>query len=247
MAEPSLLVSIHDVSPLTWDDAVQAVDLAGRCGVGAEALTLLVIPRHEGSVTLAGAGGFVDWLRGLADRGATLVAHGLTHRMRRRAILPHRALWAYAFAAGQGEFYTATHDESRSWLAAIREDFSAVGLGQALAGFVPPAWLLSRAARSALREAGFDFIETMGGIRFREQTFARRLIGWGARNRLEALLTAAHARLQVGRKVADTRLTIHPPDMRSSICRGSIARSLGTLLPRMQPLGYREFLRRASA
>jgi predicted deacetylase len=246
MPEPSLLVSIHDVSPLTWQDAAAAVELAGAEGIPAEALTLLVIPRHEGSAPLAEHPAFVGWLRALGDRGATLVAHGLTHRMRRRAYLPHRALWAYAFAAGQGEFYTASRDESRSWLATIREDFAAAGLGQALAGFVPPAWLLSRAAREELRGAGFGFVETMAGIRFGERLLARRLIGWGARNRLEALVTAAHARLQLGRTPADTRLGIHPPDMRSAICRRSIARSLGRLLPRMRPQSYGEFLRRAA-
>jgi predicted deacetylase len=246
-SDPSLLVSVHDVSPLTWERARQAIDLAVACGVPADALTVLVVPRHEGGPALAANPAFVEWLRGLAARGATLVAHGLTHRMRRPAWLPHRALWAYLFAAGQGEFYTASRDESQAWLETIRADFAAAGLAEALEGFVPPAWLLSRGAREVMLGAGFRFVETMAGIRVGEQVFARRLIGWGARNRLEALLTSAHARLQVARPLADTRLTIHPPDVRSSICRRSISRSLGALLPRMRPVSYREFLRRAAA
>jgi predicted deacetylase len=246
-AAPRLLVSIHDVSPLTWERAAQAVDLTARCGVPADALTVLVVPRHEGSPPLAENPAFVEWLRGLAARGATLVAHGLTHRMRRRARLPHRLFWAYVFAAGQGEFYTATRDEAEGWLGTIREDFAAAGLGDALAGFVPPAWLLSRGARDAVGKAGFEFVETMPGIRFGGRIWAPRLIGWGARVRLESWLTAAHARLQVMRRLTDTRLTIHPPDMGSPVCRRSIARSLGVLLPRMRALSYRRFLAEVAA
>jgi predicted deacetylase len=249
MADPSLLVSIHDVSPLTWRNATAAVELAGACGVPVEALTLLIVPRHENAAnaTLAGNQPFVDWLRGLADRGATLVAHGLTHRRRRPALLPHRALWAYGFAAGQGEFYTATRDESRRWLAEIREDFSAAGLAQALAGFVPPAWLLSAPARDEVRGAGFDFIETMRGIHVGERLLARRLIGWGSRIGIEALGTALYARLQAARPPADTRVAIHPPDMVSAICRRSIERVLGRLVPRTRQRSYGEFVRGAAA
>ena len=243
MAEPNLLVSIHDVSPLTWTNAAAAVELTGACGVPCEALTLLVVPRHESAATLAGSQPFVDWLRGLADRGATLVAHGLTHRMRRPAWAPHRALWAYLFAAGQGEFYTATRDESRRWLAEIREAFSSVGLAEALAGFVPPAWLLSSPAREEVLRAGFDFVETMGGIHVGERLLARRLIGWGSRVGIEALGTAIYARLQAARPPAYTRVAIHPPDMLSRICRRSIERVLHRLVPRTRLRSYRTFVR----
>jgi predicted deacetylase len=245
--DANLLVSIHDVSPLTWTNAAAAVELTGECGVPVEALTLLVVPRHESAATLAGSQPFVDWLRGLADRGATLVAHGLTHRMRRPAWAPHRALWAYLFAAGQGEFYTATRDESRRWLAEIREAFSAVGLGEALTGFVPPAWLLSPPAREEVLGAGFEFVETMGGIHVGERLLARRLIGWGSRVGIEALGTAIYARVQAARPLADTRVAIHPPDMVSKICRRSITRVLGRLVPRTRLRGYREFVRAAAA
>ena len=98
-------------------------------------------------------------------------------------------------------------------------------------------------ARARFAAPGFDFVETMGGIRFGERPFARRLIGWGARNRLEALADRGARAAADRTQVADTRLTIHPPDMRSAICRRSIARSLGTLLPRMRAESYGAFLR----
>ena len=54
----ALLVSIHDVSPLTLDQSRRMVELAVASGVPLHAITVLVIPRHEDKVALARA-----WLR----------------------------------------------------------------------------------------------------------------------------------------------------------------------------------------
>src|SRR5450631_401781 len=233
-AKRALLVSIHDVSPITWGESAQAIDLARAAGVPDRALSLLVIPRHEGTASLA-------------DDGVTLIAHGFTHRMRGRVLSPYRALWAYLFANGEGEFYAADRAEARAWFDVVREEFSNVDLPQALEGFVPPAWLLSRAAAAELDAAGFDFVELMRGLRVRRRFYARRLIGWGQRSWIEALVTDAHARLQAARRPADTRLAIHPPNMRSRRCRRSIRHCLETLLDRLEPLSYTEFVSRAPA
>jgi len=246
-AKRALLVSIHDVSPITWGESAQAIDLARAAGVPDRALSLLVIPRHEGTASLGDAPDFVKWLQGLADDGVTLIAHGFTHRMRGRVLSPYRALWAYLFANGEGEFYAADRAEARAWFDVVREEFSNVDLPQALEGFVPPAWLLSRAAAAELDAAGFDFVELMRGLRVRRRFYARRLIGWGQRSWIEALVTDAHARLQAARRPADTRLAIHPPNMRSRRCRRSIRHCLETLLDRLEPLSYTEFVSRAPA
>jgi uncharacterized protein len=246
-AKPALLVSIHDVSPLTWAESAQAIELARTAGVPDEALSLLVIPRHEGTASLGDAPEFVKWLRGLTAHGVTLIAHGCTHRMPGRILSPYRALWAYLFANGEGEFYAADRGQARAWFDVVREEFSSVDLGQALAGFVPPAWLLSRAAAAELDDAGFAFVELMRGLRVRRRFYARRLIGWGQRSWMEALVTDVHARLQAARRPADTRLAIHPPNMRSQRCRRSIRHCLETLLGRLEPLSYADFVSRAPA
>src|SRR5262245_28198869 len=104
---PALLVSLHDVSPLTLEQSQEALRLVIRAGLAVSDLTILVIPFHEGRVKLDDDPSTVRWLHGLADAGATLVLHGLTHRMPGRVWNPVRAFWAHGFARGQGELYTA--------------------------------------------------------------------------------------------------------------------------------------------
>src|SRR3954467_5431506 len=132
MADLSLLVSIHDVSPLTFEHCARAIALATEAGVPRRSLTLLVVPEHEGRVSLRTSPDFVTWLKRLSRDGATLVAHGLRHRMRGWVASPRRALWAYGFAAGQAEFYNATAAQSARWLERIVVTFREMGLGQAL-------------------------------------------------------------------------------------------------------------------
>jgi predicted deacetylase len=50
-------------------------------GVAPADLTVLVVPHHEGRVPVDEHPPTVAWLRGLQEQGATLVLHGLTHRM----------------------------------------------------------------------------------------------------------------------------------------------------------------------
>ena len=87
-SRPALLVSLHDVSPLTRADCEGALALLAHAGLPRAALTVLVIPRHEGAVALDEDAATTRLLRTLADEGATLVMHGLTHRMPGRAWTP---------------------------------------------------------------------------------------------------------------------------------------------------------------
>src|SRR5205814_814441 len=111
-------------------------------GIPTSALTVLVIPFHEGRASLAEDAGLCSFLGELADGGATLVAHGYTHRMTSPARrTPWRWFTTKIFARGQGELAACTADEARSALDAADAMFRRAGI--ATTGFVPPAWLLS--------------------------------------------------------------------------------------------------------
>ena len=246
-AAPVLLASVHDISPLTLDACRQAVGLLrDAAGLAPRHLTLLVIPFHEGRVRVCDHPETARWLREMAEAGATLVQHGLTHRMPRAAVAPTAWLWGYGFARGQGELYRAGLGEAERRLAEGREILERAGLSAATRSFVPPAWLLSRAARRAVDAAGFDWIELMDGIRAGGAPRARRLIGWGSLNAVEAAATIAFASLQRARPASDTRLCVHPADMRRAGVRRSIARTAWRLRDRLQPMGYADFLARAT-
>jgi predicted deacetylase len=246
-AAPALLVSIHDVSPLTLEPCRRAVALAEAAGVQRDALTLLVIPRHEDRVSIHEHGATLDWLRGLARDGATLVTHGLTHRMSGRHHLdPWGAFWAHAFSRGQGELFRAAESEAEARIGRARELMARAGLEQALLGFVPPAWLLSRGARRAVLRSGFAWCEELGGIRRGGHRLARRVVGFGSLTPWEAWATARVAALQARLPPADTRLAIHPADLERPASTRAVARTLEWLLEGLHPQSYGRYLDGAS-
>ena len=238
----SLLVSLHDVSPLTRASCEEAVDLLGEVGVAPSVLTVLVIPNHEGTSPVDRDPPTLRFLGSLADRGARLVMHGLTHRMTGRAWTPAGIFRAHVFARGQGELHSCDAAETSRRLDEGTAILRRAGLEAATRAFVPPAWLLSPAARAVVAERGFDFYEVFGGIVHGGDRHARRVIGWGSLGPLEAAATALYADLQSVRTGVDTRLAVHPADMRRPAQRRAIRRTLARLLPRMCAESYTGYL-----
>lgn len=239
---PALLVSLHDVSPLTLDDCEAAVALLREVGISPAQLTVLAIPHHEEKIALDAHPPTVRFLRGLEDEGARLVMHGLTHQMAGRAWSPLGLFRAHVFARGQGELYAASADETARRLDLGQAILVRAGLAGATRAFVPPAWLLSPAGRQVVAQRGFDFYELFGGILAQGARHARRVVGWGSLNAIETVATALYADLQSLRASPDTRLAIHPADMRRPTQRRAIRRALRRLLPRMRALNYATYL-----
>jgi len=241
----ALLVSIHDVSPLTLDESRRMVELAVASGVPLHAMTVLVIPRHEDKAPLDEHPATLEWLRELVAAGACLCLHGFTHRMAERTGNPWRWLWAQAFARGQAELYLISAANAERRLDAARAIIERAGLSSDMHGFVPPAWLLSSAARGVVKQAGFAFHEELSGIVVAGGgLLARRLIGFGSLGTFERGATVAHAWLQSNRRPADTRLAIHPADMHCAASKEAVRRTLRRLVPRLTPMNYAAYLRR---
>ena len=241
----ALLVSIHDVSPLTLDESRRMVELATASGVPLSALSVLVIPRHEDKAPLDEHPPTLEWLRELVAAGACLCLHGYTHRMAERSGNPWRWLWGQAFARGQGELYRVSAANAERRLDAGRAIIERAGLSSAVHGFVPPAWLLSSAARRVVGQAGFAFHEELSGIVAGDgRLLARRLIGFGSLGAVERAATVAYAWLQSNRGPADTRLAIHPADMKCPTSKEAVRRTLRRLVPRLTPMNYVAYLRR---
>jgi predicted deacetylase len=243
-ARPALLVSIHDVSPLTLESSCRAVELAVSSGVPRSAITLLVIPRHEDRVALDESPATCDWLHSLVDAGACLCVHGLTHRMTGRVRNPIEWFWARGFARGQGEFFLCESGECERRLEDARAVFRRAGFEAHALGFVPPAWLLSAQALSIVERSAFAFHERLAGIVSGGRVRARRLIGFASLSAVEACLSAGLAHLQSRRRPADTRFAIHPVDVERASSVRAIEASLRRLLDALEPLSYIEFLGR---
>ncbi len=238
----SLLLSIHDVSPLTLSECEQAVALLAELGVGPSALTVLAIPQHEGRAPLDAHPPTIAFLRGLEAAGARLVMHGLTHRMSGRAWTPPGFFRAHLFARGQGEFHASDADDANRRLDEGTAILRRAGLEAAARSFVPPAWLLSPAARAVVAERGFELYELFNGIIHDGNRYARRVIGWGSLNAIEAVATSLYADLQSATTDGDVRVAIHPADMRRPRQRRAIGRAVARLLSRMHPQSYTAYL-----
>jgi predicted deacetylase len=241
-AKAALLVSVHDVSPLTLDPCRRAVELAVAAGVPTRALTLMVIPRHEDRISLHDDAPTCAWLRSLVDQGAELVLHGYTHRMEGRSYSLRGVFWAHAFARGQGEFWRCDAQETQRRLDAGRAILRRAGFESATRAFVPPAWLLSPSARKAVGQAGFDYTEELSGILHGQAVKARRLVGWGSLTAIEAQVTSTWSALQTRRRPVHTRLAIHPADMIRPVVVKAIHQALARLLEACSPSNYRSFL-----
>ena len=189
----------------------------------------------------SGAGGGMA-AYALTKQGARVVMHGLTHRMAGRCWTPPGIFYAHVWARGQGELYTAPAEDTARRLEAARAILVRAGLERATRAFVPPAWLLSPGGRQVVDSHGFDFYELFDGIVHQGDRHARRVVGWGSLNPVEAVATAIYADLQSIRAGLDTRLAIHPADMRVPAQRRAIRRALTRLLPRMRPLSYDTYL-----
>ncbi len=211
-------------------------------GLAASDLTCFVIPFHESQRAIDEDAGTLAFLRELADDGATLVMHGLTHRMTGRAWTPMGWFRGHVFARGQGEFFRCDAADAERRLDQGREIFRRAGLESALRGFIPPAWLLSRAAREVVDRSGFEFYELFDGIVYRGRRLVPRVIGWGSLSAIEARATAIYASVQSFLPPADTRLAVHPADMARPSQRRAVRRVVERLLRRLRPVSYREYL-----
>ena len=240
--QPSLLVSIHDMSPLTIESSRRAVELAVSAGVPRSALTLLVIPRHENRAPLDECVRTRDWVQSLVDDGACLCMHGLTHQMSDRIRNPWQWAWAQGFARGHGELFLSDGVECGRRIDLARSIFRRAGLDRHVSGFVPPAWLISPDALRVVERAGFAFHERLSGIIHRGSIRARRLIGFGSLNAVEASLTAGYAQVQSRRPAASTRFAIHPADLERQSSVIAIRSSLKRLLACLEPINYTDFL-----
>lgn len=208
-----MVVSVHDIAPSTRPVAERILTELNHLGV--RACSLLVVPdyHHEGASMQDRQ--FVSWLRNLEAAGHEIVVHGFFHeRPPRSCETVVDKLITRFYTQGEGEFYDLDYDDALRRITTARAEFWANGLKPR--GFVAPAWLLSREAERAARDAKMEYttrLRTVMDLRSGE-TFAARSIVYSVRNgwrRATSLAwNAALARtLQPSRLL---RVSIHPAD-----------------------------------
>ncbi|MCX6977178.1 MAG: DUF2334 domain-containing protein, partial [Verrucomicrobia bacterium] len=161
MHEPSLVVSLHDVSPKTHDDC--AAILTELASLGVPHCSLLVIPNHHHSGHFLENPRFSHWLQLQTALGHEPVIHGYYHQRPRKPRESLLAKWTtQIYTADEGEFFDLSHADSLALLHQAQADFKKLHLHPT--GFIAPAWLLGPLAQSALPSTPGSYTTRLGSV-----------------------------------------------------------------------------------
>lgn len=244
-SRPALVVSIHDVSPLTQERV--STMLADLEGAGVEKTSLLVVPNHHHRAPILENGGFCQWLAEITPRRHEAVVHGYYHlRPQQSGGGWWSSLVTEKYTAGEGEFYDLSRIVAAERLEAAKREFETAGL-QAC-GFIAPAWLLGAEAEEAVRTAGFEYTTRLGtfkDLRTGRETASQSLV-WSVRAGWRRVLSLGwngwlHRRLA---NASLMRVGLHPPDWDHPAIRKQILELIRTALAGREAMTYEGWLQR---
>ena len=240
-----LVVSIHDVSPLTREAAEKI--LVELEALGVSRFSLLVIPDHHCKGHVLDDPEFCQWLKRRADSGDEVVLHGYHHRrdMRARETLRDKLTTRY-YTAGEGEFFDIAGADALRIISQARQEFRKIGFDPQ--GFVAPAWLLSEGAGRALQRLGIAYTTHLGGV-YDYTTgihHASQSLVWSTRSPLRRVISllwnaSLFRRLQ---SCPLLRIGIHPADIKYRAVWKQIKALTAKALANRVSVTYSGYLRR---
>ena len=186
----SLVVSLHDVSPVTQTLCENI--LAQLKDLGVRQTSLLIIPNHHGKAPITRDASFRSWLARKVDLDHEPVLHGYFHqRQRQRVDSFFSKLTTEIYTAGEGEFFDLSTKEASDKLQRGLEDLAF--LPRRVTGFIAPAWLLSAGAEEAVDKLGFRYTTRLSGVRIfgRSGEIGSRSLVWSTRAKWRAVMSLA--------------------------------------------------------
>jgi predicted deacetylase len=212
----SLVVSLHDVSPLTqtWCEEI----LAQLLHLGIDQTSLLIIPNHHQRAPISEDSAFRLWLARKIGAGHEPVLHGYFHQRQKQESDSIRAkLTNQLYTAGEGEFFDLSTEEASTRAQRGLEELAF--LPRKVVGFIAPAWLLGANAEIAIRNLGFRYTTRLAWVRiFGDCTDVRsQSLVWSTRARWRAVTSLAWNRCLAVRlsRAPLIRIGIHPPDLQN--------------------------------
>jgi len=208
----SLVVSLHDVHPGSFDAVRSQVETLSQAGVSR--FSLLVVPDFHGHRTLDRDAALCDWLRGRASGGDEIVLHGFHHLRMGRKRSWRTAFWTEFYTCNEAEFLDLSAGEARRLLRLGREIFSRAGLEAR--GFIAPAWLMGRDVVDALWQEGFGYTNTVSTLMMADGRIEPcRSWCWSSRAPWRRSCSLVWNRAIAGGVLAQrvARLSLHPNDL----------------------------------
>lgn len=239
----SLVVSLHDVSPRTWESCDRI--LAELRKLGVRSVSLLVIPDHHHRGHFLQDQAFCEWLREQVASGHEAVIHGYYHQRPAKAGETWRERFiTRSYTAGEGEFFDLSYDAAKELVTRARKEFVEAHLRPC--GFIAPAWLLSEEAETALVDLGFAYTTRLRGISdFRRgEVIWSQSLCWSVRaawRRAVSIVWNAFLfhRLEL---TPVMRVAIHPVDLAHPQIWGQIQRLIRAALITRQVQTYEDLL-----
>jgi predicted deacetylase len=244
----ALIVSLHDVSPLTHAACGRIMPELEALGVSR--MSLLVIPDHHHRGHFAADSEFCDWLRAQAAAGHEIVTHGYYHRRERRERETARErLTTRVYTADEGEFYDIDKEKAFARVKRANDEFRGAGLSPR--GFIAPAWLLGAEAEMALRELGCEYTTRLAGVTDLQKgrTYASQSLCWSVRAAWRRVISRVWNRLLFNRLAANPllRIAVHPVDFEHPAIWQQIVSLAGRALESREPATYYEWVVRQRA
>lgn len=243
MQTRSLIVSLHDVSPLTM--AVSGTILGDLASAGVAAVSLLIIPDHHHKAPVVKDARFSAWAREQAAvRGHEAVLHGYHHV---RPPRPEDGLMARAitgsYTAGEGEFFDISYDAANDLLTRGRSELASCGLSPV--GFIAPAWLLGKEATRAVFDAGFLYTTRIDRIEPADRPpVSTQSLVWSVRAGWRRACSLAWNAFLFRRLASHPvlRIGIHPPDWHHPAIRRQILEVCRRALADRRPMTYESWV-----
>ena len=232
---PALCVSIHDVAPATWAECLHL--LHAIRAVADIPLSWLVVPCYHGSTRTSRP--FERSLEQLAGQGHELVLHGYTHRDEAApATSLAGRLLRTLYTESEGEFAALGTEPARRRIELGLHWFQQ--RSWPVAGFVAPAWLMSKAAFEALRLFPFEYTATYARFhawRAQYSVLAPSMV-YAARNRYGRWVSPPAASILARLHFAAPlcRLALHPRDAHHPALVRHAQELIEQLLMRRDPL-----------
>ena len=159
---PALVISLHDVAPVTQASCVRILDQLERLGISR--CSLLVVPDYHQSGSSFANREFANWLRNLEASGHETVIHGYFHeRAAARGETWRDQFMTRVYTNREGEFYDLDYEEAFRRISTARKEFKAAGLKPH--GFIAPAWLLSAEGERAARDCEIEYTTRLANVR----------------------------------------------------------------------------------
>jgi predicted deacetylase len=239
----NLVVSIHDISPLTQASCARILDDLREIGV--PNASLLIIPNHHQRAPITNNGEFQNWLTEKVKEGHEPILHGYFHARNPKDTDAGIVKFTnQIYTAGEGEFYDLDRSEASRRLRRGLNDLEF--LQRPISGFVAPAWLLGFEAEAAVRQVGFRYITTVGSVDVFDglHRYVSRSLVWSTRSSWRRVVSLAWNEGLIARLRARPllRIAIHPTDREIPMVWSQVRRVLTAALEDRRPLTYEKFI-----